>query len=142
VDRTFLMIKPSAVAAGHVGGIIAAVEDAGFTIVGLTAKTMTTEEARSFYAVHEGRDFYEPLIVYMTSGMTIGLLLEADDAVALLRRTVGVTDPEEAAEGTIRARFGETLRRNAVHASDSPESVEHEASVYFSDCKRAVREDE
>ena len=132
------MIKPSAVAAGHIGGIVAAVEDAGFTIVGLTAKTMTTDEARRFYAMHEGKEFYEPLIEYMTSGMTVGLMLEADDAVALLRRTVGETDPAEAAEGTIRARFGETLRRNAVHASDSPESVRHEAGVYFGDCRRAV----
>ena len=137
MDKTFLMIKPSAFQAGHVGGIVSALEDAGFTILGITAKRMRTDEAARFYDVHEGKEFYEPLLEYMTSGMTIGLMLEADDAVARLRRTVGATDPAEAAEGTIRAQFGETLRRNAVHASDSPERVEHEAGIYFGDCPRA-----
>ena len=79
---------------------------------------------------------------YMTSGMTVGMMLEADDAIALLRRTVGATDPAEAAEGTIRAKFGESLRRNAVHASDSPGRVEHEAGIYFGDCPRARESDD
>jgi nucleoside-diphosphate kinase len=137
MDKTFLMIKPSAFQAGHVGGIISAVENAGFTILGVTAKRMTADEAARFYDVHKGKVFYEPLLEYMTSGMTVGVMLEADDAVALLRRTVGATDPAEAAEGTIRALFGETLRRNAVHASDSPGRVEYEAGIYFGDCPRA-----
>lgn len=138
MERTFLLIKPSAVAAGNVGGIITAVESAGFTIVGLASKRMTSEEAERFYEVHRGKEFYEPLLVYMTSGLTVGLLLEADDAIAFLRRTVGTTDPADAADGTIRALFGQTLRRNAVHASDSPESFERESGIYFCDCPRVM----
>jgi nucleoside-diphosphate kinase len=140
MSRTFLLIKPSAVASGKVGGIISAIESAGFEIVGLTSKRMTRDEAKRFYDVHEGKDFYEPLLDYMTSGLTVGLILDADDAVALLRKTVGATDPAKAEEGTIRAQFGETLRRNAVHASDSPGRVEHEAGIYFGDCPRATDE--
>ncbi|MBD3349569.1 MAG: nucleoside-diphosphate kinase [Candidatus Eisenbacteria bacterium] len=131
MDRTFLLIKPSAVSAGNVGGIISCLEDAGFAIAALTMKTMSREEAARFYDVHAGKEFYEPLMDYMTSGPTVGMLLEAEDAIAALRRTVGATDPAQAAEGTIRARYGRTVRQNAVHASDSPERVEHEADIYF-----------
>lgn len=138
MSRTFLLIKPSAVKAGKVGGIILVLETAGFGIIGLTSKRMTREEAARFYDVHEGKDFYEPLMDYMTSGLTVGMVLEAEDAVALLRKTVGATDPAKAEAGTIRALFGDTLRRNAVHASDSPGRVEHEAGIYFGDCPRAT----
>ena len=136
--RTFLMVKPSAVGAGHVGGILSVVEKAGFKILGVASRRLTVAEAEVFYDVHRGKEFFEPLVEYMTSGPTVGLMLEADDAVALLRRTVGATDPKDAAPGTVRALFGETLRRNAVHASDSAERVEHEAAVYFADCPRAL----
>ncbi len=138
MSKTFLLIKPSAVAAHKVGGIISELEKAGFEILGLTSKRMTREEAERFYDVHKGKDFYEPLLDYMTSGLTVGLVLDADDAVVLLRKTVGATDPAKADRGTIRALFGDTLRRNAVHASDSPGRVEHEAGIYFGDCPRAT----
>lgn len=131
MDRTFLLIKPSAVAAGKVGGIIGCLEKAGFRIVGLTLRRMTREDAERFYDVHEGKEFYEPLLDYMTSGPTVAMILESEDAVAKLRRTVGATDPSEAEEGTIRALFGTTVRQNAVHASDSPERVLHESGIYF-----------
>jgi nucleoside-diphosphate kinase len=136
--RTFLMIKPSALDAGHVGGIVDVVEKAGFKILGAASRSLTPSEAEAFYDVHRGKDFFEPLVAYVTSGLTLGLMLEADDAVGLLRRTVGSTDPADAAPGTVRALFGETLQRNAVHASDSPERVEHESAVYFGDCPRTL----
>lgn len=138
MSRTFLMVKPSAVRAGHVGGIIDVVEKAGFEILGAASRRLTETEAETFYDVHRGKEFFEPLVEYITSGLTLGLLLEADDAVALLRRTVGATDPKNAEPGTVRSLFGETLQRNAVHASDSQERVEHESAVYFRDCPRAI----
>ena len=140
MSRTFLVVKPSAVSAGHVGGIVDVVEKAGFRIVGAASRLLTVAEADAFYDVHRGKEFFDPLVEYITSGLTFGLMLEADDAVALLRRTVGATDPNDAAPGTIRALFGESLRRNAVHASDSAERVEHESAVYFADCPRALEE--
>lgn len=136
--RTFLMVKPSAVDAGQVGGIIAVVEEAGFRILGAASRRLTSAEAEVFYDVHRGKEFFESLVAYVTSGLTLGLMLEAADAVALLRQTVGATDPADAAPGTVRALFGETLQRNAVHASDSPERVEHESIVYFGDCPRTL----
>ena len=133
MDTTFLLIKPSAVAAGNVGGIISSLEDAGFRLAALAMKTLSREDAERFYDVHEGKEFYEPLLEYMTSGPTVGMLLEADEAVSKLRKTVGVTDPSEAEAGTIRALYGETVRQNAVHASDSTERMVYEARIYFGD---------
>ena len=135
MDKTFLLIKPTAVEARNVGGIISRLEEAGFRLEALTMKTMSREEASRFYDVHEGKEFYEPLLEYMTSGPTVGMLLRADGAVARLRRTVGSTDPSQAEPGTIRALFGRSVRKNAVHASDSPERVEHEAGIYFGDAR-------
>ena len=133
MDTTFLLIKPSAVAAGNVGGIISSIEGAGFKLAALAMKTLSREEAERFYDVHVGKEFYEPLLDYMTSGPTVGLLLRADDAVSKLRRTVGVTDPAQAEAGTIRALYGKTVRQNAVHASDSTERMVYEARIYFGD---------
>jgi nucleoside-diphosphate kinase len=134
---TFLMIKPCAVSDGHVGDIISALERRGFTILGMASRRMTPEEATDFYDVHARKTFFEPLVEFMTSGMTVGLLLEGP-GVSALREMVGATDPAEAGEGTIRALYGRNLRENAVHASDSPERMEHESSVYFGDCPRAL----
>ena len=131
------MVKPSAVDAGQVGRIIDVVEKAGFRIQGAASRRLTAAEAEVFYDVHKGKEFFESLVAYETSGLTLGLMREAADAVALLRQSVGATDPADAAPGTVRALFGETLQRNAVHASDSPERVEHESVVYFGGCPRA-----
>lgn len=140
MSRTFLMVKPTAVKTGHVGRIVDLVEKAGFRILAVASRRLTAGEAEEFYDVHRGKEFFGPLVEYITSGLTLGILLEAEDAVALLRRTVGATDPRNADPGTVRALFGTTLRRNAVHASDSPERVEHESAVYFGDCPRTVVE--
>jgi len=140
MSRTFLMVKPSAVAAGHTGPIIDALEKGGFRVVGMLMKQLTREEAARFYDVHVGKGFFETLMEYVTSGPTVGVTLdtEGEDAVASLRAFIGATDPAKAEEGTIRARFGKSLTANAVHASDSAERVEYESGIYFGECPRAA----
>jgi len=138
MDRTFLMVKPRAVREAKAGLILSAVEEAGFRIVGLASRRLNREEAGRFYDVHVGKPFFDALVEFITSGMTIGVMLERDDAVPKLREIVGATDPAKAVAGTIRARFGSSLTENAVHASDSPERVEYESSVFFGDCGRAI----
>ncbi len=138
METTFMVVKPRAVAEGLAGRILTLIEEAGFTVLGVASRRLTGEEAAFLYDVHLGRPFFESLVNYMTSGLSIGVLLEAPDAVAALRSLVGATDPPEAAHGTVRALFGLDKQRNAVHASDSPERVAHESGVYFGDCRRAM----
>ena len=136
----FLMIKPCAVSDGHIGDIVAAVERAGFSIVGIASRRLTSGEARLLYDVHEGKPFFGPLVDFITSGMTVGLLLDGP-GISALRELIGATDPAEAAPGTIRALYGRSLRENAVHASDSSARIEHEARFYFEDCPRTLTAD-
>jgi nucleoside-diphosphate kinase len=137
-DRSsFLIIKPCAIEDGHIGDILSSLEGAGFRIVGMASRRLTVEEARGLYDVHEGKEFFEPLVRFITSGMTIGVMMSGPDIQAL-RALIGTTDPATARAGTIRARFGRTLRENAVHASDSAERIAHESSFYFGDCARAL----
>ena len=102
-----------------------------FEIVGILMKKFTVEEAREFYAVHKGKPFYDSLVEFMTSGPIVGLLLQGEDAIKRLREVVGATDPSKARPGTIRAKFGTDIQRNAVHASDSPESAAYEIPFFF-----------
>jgi nucleoside-diphosphate kinase len=134
---TFLIIKPCAVEDGHVGDIVSALERFGFSMVGVASRRLTPEEAAGLYDVHEGKDFFEPLVRFVTSGMTVGIMMRGP-GIEELRELIGRTDPAEAADGTIRAMYGRTLRENAVHASDSPERIAHESSFYFGDCPRAL----
>lgn len=138
MDRTFLMVKPGAVAEGLTGEIIAAVEREGFTIAGVASRRLTKGEAERFYGVHRGKPFFDRLVESVTSGPTVGIMLEAPDAVARLRKAVGVTDPAEAELGTIRAAYGRSITENAVHASDSAENVRFESAFFFEDCPRAL----
>ena len=137
---TFLMIKPNAVEDGHVGDIIAALERAGFAIAGIASRRLTDDEARRLYDVHEGKEFFEPLVSSITSGMVVGLLM-LGPSIDELRAFIGKTNPAEAREGSIRARYGRSLRENAVHASDSWTRLEHEARFFFGDCPRTLTED-
>jgi nucleoside-diphosphate kinase len=139
-STTFLVIKPNAVEDGHIGDIIRALEQEGFAIVGIASRRLTDGEARRLYDVHEGKEFFEPLVEFITSGMSIGLLLVGPD-IAHLRDFIGATDPAKAREGSIRALYGRSLRENAVHASDSYERLEYEASFYFGDCPRTLTAD-
>ncbi len=136
----FLMIKPCAVSDGHIGDIVAAVERAGFSIVGIASRRLTTDEAGLLYDVHEGKHFFGPLVDFITSGMTVGLLLSGP-GIPALRELIGATDPALAKPGTVRALYGRSLRENAVHASDSSERIGHEARFYFEDCPRTLTAD-
>ena len=133
MSRTLAIIKPDAVAAGNAGKIIAHLEGAGFRIVAMKMVHLSREQAGEFYAVHRERPFYGELVEFMTSGPAIPLALEADDAVARYRETIGATDPAEAAEGTIRRLYAESKGRNAVHGSDSDENAAVEIRFFFGD---------
>jgi len=129
---TFTMIKPDAVSAGHVGAILEKITTAGFDIKGLKMNQLSKREAESFYAIHSERPFFGELVQFMTSGPIVAAVLEKENAVADFRALIGSTNPEEAAEGTIRKMFAESVGRNAVHGSDSDENAAIECSFHFS----------
>ncbi len=130
-NRTFTMIKPDAVADGHAGAIISHIEKAGFKIIALKKVHLTKSQAGQFYAVHAERPFYGSLCDYMSSGLIIPMVLEKDNAVADFRTLIGSTNPEQAAEGTIRKLFAKSLEANAIHGSDSDENATIEANFFF-----------
>lgn len=130
-NRTFTMIKPEAVAAGHAGKIIDMIINAGFDIKALKLTKLTPEQAGKFYEVHKERPFYQELVDYMSSGPIYAAILEKDNAVADFRALIGATDPAEAAEGTIRKKFAKSKAENAVHGSDSDENATIESNFHF-----------
>ena len=132
MSRTLAIIKPDAVGSGKAGKILAHLEDAGFTVKALRLTRLDAAQAGAFYAVHKERPFYGELVEFMTSGPVIPMVLEADDAVAKLRATIGATDPAEADEGTVRKLYAESKGRNAIHASDSDENAAIESAFFFS----------
>lgn len=131
-QMTLAIVKPDAVAAGHAGAILAHLEREGFTLRGVKLVRLTVEQARAFYAVHAERPFYSSLVEFMTSGPVIPMALERADAVATLRRVMGATDVAKAEPGTIRAAYGTSIERNAIHGSDSPENAAIELRFFFS----------
>jgi nucleoside-diphosphate kinase len=131
-ERTFSIIKPDAVQAGNAGRILAMIEEAGFRLLALHMVRMTRQQAEGFYAVHRERPFFAPLVEFMTSGPCIVMALEGPDAVKKLRDLMGATNPANAAEGTIRKRYAESIERNAIHGSDAPETAEVELRYFFS----------
>ncbi|HKO22653.1 MAG TPA: nucleoside-diphosphate kinase [Candidatus Eisenbacteria bacterium] len=131
VEETLFMIKPDAVAARKVGLILAEIEKAGFEVLGMKMVRITPEDARRFYAVHEGKPFLEELVQFMSSGPAVPCRLRRDNAILFLRERIGATDPKEAKPGTIRALYAESKGKNAVHASDSPESARTEIPFFF-----------
>src|SRR6185312_9589055 len=132
VERTFGMIKPDAVANGHIGDILNVIRDNGFRIVGLKLRKIATPEAQAFYEVHKERPFYGSLVKFMSQGPAVLLVLEREDAIAKWREVMGATNPANAAEGTIRKKFAESIERNAVHGSDAPETAAQEIPFCFS----------
>ena len=132
MERTLTIVKPDSVAAAHTGDILAHLEAAGFRILAVRRMQLTTEQAMAFYEVHRERPFYESLVEFMTSGPVVAAALERDNAVLGLRETMGSTDPAAAEEGTIRARFGSSIERNAIPGSDSPENARIELAFFFS----------
>jgi len=136
MSQTLAIIKPDAVASGKAGKILAHLEAAGFSVHAMKLARLSTAEARAFYAVHEGRPFYDELVTFMTSGPVIPLVLEAEDAVLKLRGAIGATDPAEAEEGTIRKLYAESKGRNAIHASDSDDNARNEIAFFFAESER------
>lgn len=133
VERTLAMIKPDAMRRNLSGKIIAHYESEGFEVVALKKLRLSLDEARAFYAVHAERPFYDSLTEFMSSGKICALVLQRDNAIAHLREVMGATNPEEAAEGTIRALYAESLEANSVHGSDAQETAAVEIAFFFSD---------
>ena len=131
-DRTFTMIKPDGVENGHIGGILGKINSAGFRIVAMKLTQMTKADAEAFYAVHNERPFFGELVEFMTRGPIVAAILEKENAVDDFRTLIGATNPAEAAEGTIRKKYAESIAANAVHGSDSDENAEIEGSFHFS----------
>ncbi|MGA2115843.1 MAG: nucleoside-diphosphate kinase [Bryobacteraceae bacterium] len=131
LERTFSIIKPDAVAAGHAGAILASIQEAGFKILGLRLTRLSEAQAREFYAVHRQKPFFDGLVEFMTEGPIVVMALEQEDAVAKLREVMGATNPANAAEGTIRKRFATNIERNAIHGSDARETAAAELAFFF-----------
>ena len=131
LQRTFGIIKPDAVANGHVGEILSIIEKNGFRILGLRLTKLTKTEAEAFYAVHKERSFFSGLVTFMTEGPVVVLALEREDAVAKWREIMGATNPANAVEGTIRKLFAENIERNSVHGSDAAETAAQEIPFFF-----------
>lgn len=129
--RTFTMLKPDAVEDGNIGNILQMITDGGFKIVAMKLRQLSEDQAKEFYAVHKERPFYGELVEYMTSGPIVAAVLEKDNAVEDFRTLIGATNPEEAAEGTIRKLYAESIGRNAVHGSDSDENAKIESDFHF-----------
>lgn len=132
MERTLAMIKPDAVEKNAIGDILSIYEKNGFKVVALKKQQLTEKEAQSFYEVHKERPFYGELVSFMTSGPVVAMVLEKDNAVKANREIMGATNPEEAAEGTIRKQFATNIEKNAVHGSDSLENAEKEIAFFFS----------
>ncbi|MDA7599541.1 nucleoside-diphosphate kinase [Alphaproteobacteria bacterium] len=131
LQRTFSIIKPDATRRNLTGAINARLEGAGLRIVAQKRKQLSKAEAEAFYAVHAERPFYGDLVAFMTSGPVVLQVLEGENAIALNRETMGATNPAEAADGTIRKDFAESIEANSVHGSDSPENAEIEIAYFF-----------
>lgn len=136
IERTLAIVKPDAVSKRHIGRILAHLEGAEFVVRELRMERLTPDRAREFYAVHSGRPFYDSLVAFMISGPCIPMVLERADAVGALRRTIGATDPARAEEGTVRRLYAESVERNAIHASDSPENARREIEFFFPGASR------
>lgn len=140
MSLTLAILKPDAVVARKTGRILAHLEGAGFNVRAMKLLSLSTQQAGAFYAVHRERPFYGELVEFMTSGPVIPMVLEAEDAVARLRTTIGATDPAEAAPGTVRKLYAESKGRNVIHAADSDENAHKEIAFFFSEYDRlAIR---
>jgi len=135
-NLTFTMIKPTAFKNNYSGAILKMINEAGFVINAMKITQLTPKLAGEFYAVHKGKPFYESLVEFMSSGPIIAAILEKDNAVEDYRTLIGATNPENAAEGTVRKLYATNLQQNAVHGSDSDENANIEADFFFSKTER------
>lgn len=130
-ERTLAIIKPDALEKGIIGEICRRIEDASLQIVGLKMLKLDAARAEGFYAVHKGKPFFEGLVRFMSSGPCVIMVLEGEGAIARWREAMGVTNPEDAVDGTLRRDFGTNIERNAVHGSDSPQTAKFEVAYFF-----------
>tara|TARA_B100001989_G_C24272443_1_gene332373 strand:- start:47 stop:469 length:423 start_codon:yes stop_codon:yes gene_type:complete len=135
IERTFSIIKPDATRRNLTGQINARLEAAGLRIVGQKRKQLTEAEAKAFYAVHAERPFYNDLVAFMTSGPVVLQVLEGENAITANREVMGATNPDDAADGTIRKDFAESIEANSIHGSDSAENAAVEISYFFAGCE-------
>ncbi len=131
IERTFGIVKPDAVAKGAIGGVVDMIEKGGLRVVSLRHTRLTAAQAEGFYAVHKARPFFNDLVKFMTSGPCVVMALEGENAIARYRELMGATDSKKAAPGTIRAKYGTEIERNAVHGSDGTDTARFELSYFF-----------
>ncbi|MDG1013625.1 MAG: nucleoside-diphosphate kinase [Flavobacteriaceae bacterium] len=132
-NKTFTMLKPDSVENGNIGAILEKITTSGFRIVAMKLTQLTTADAKAFYVVHKDRPFFDDLVEYMTRGPIVAAILEKENAVQDFRTLIGATNPSEAAEGTIRNMFAESISQNAVHGSDSDNNAAIESAFHFSE---------
>ena len=131
-NKTFTMLKPDSVEKGNIGAILEKITSSGFRIVAMKLTQLTKVDAEAFYAIHKDRPFFGDLVTYMTRGPIVAAILEKDNAVEDFRALIGATNPAEAAEGTIRNMFADSISENAVHGSDSDDNAAIESAFHFS----------
>jgi nucleoside-diphosphate kinase len=131
MERTLSIVKPDGVKKGLIGEVIKRFEDNGLKVIGMKMVAMSKREAEGFYAVHREKSFFESLTTFMSSGPAIVMVLEGDNAIQRVRDLMGATNPEEAADGTLRRQFGSNIERNLVHGSDAPETAAFEIGYFF-----------
>ena len=133
MERTFIMVKPNGVARGLVGEIVARFERRGFVLRGMKLMTIGRELAERHYAEHAGKPFFDPLVAFITSGPVVAMVWEGREAIKVARTMMGVTDPVDAAPGTIRGDLALSKEENVVHGSDGPESAAREIGLFFTE---------
>ncbi|MBT3446163.1 nucleoside-diphosphate kinase [bacterium] len=131
MEETLSIIKPDGVEKKLIGTILKKFEDYGFQITNLKYTTLTNEEAGEFYNMHKGKPFYDELVKFMTSGPCVPFVIKGEDAILRVREIMGATNPSEAAQGTIRADYADSIDRNIIHGSDSNDSALREISFFF-----------
>jgi nucleoside-diphosphate kinase len=135
LERTFSIIKPDATARNITGKVNAVIEGAGLRIVAQKRIRLSREQAEGFYGVHRERPFFNDLVSYMMTGPVVVQVLEGENAIAKYREVMGATNPANAAEGTIRKLFAESIEANSVHGSDAPETAAQEIKFFFTDAE-------
>jgi len=132
LEQTFAIIKPDAVASGHTGDILRRIEQEGFRLRGLKLLHLSRQQAEGFYEVHREKPFFGGLVTFMSEGPVVVMVLQRENAIQHWRNTMGATNPEKAAEGTLRKHYAKNIERNAVHGSDAPETAATEIAYFFS----------
>jgi len=138
LERTFGIVKPDAVAAGAIGGVVDMIEKFGLKIIGLRLTKLSAAQAEAFYAVHKARPFYKDLVSFMTSGPVVVMAIEGENAIMRYRDLMGPTDSKKAPDGTIRKKYGTDIEKNAVHGSDAADTARVEIGFFFTGAELSI----